>query len=47
MQAGRAAGCRETEQGKVIRLEKDMQVSCTQCHDNYINKDLGEEEEEH
>jgi hypothetical protein len=39
-------GCRETNQGKVIDLEKDTEVSCTQCHDNYINKDLGEDEEE-
>lgn len=37
-------GCRETEQGKLIRLEKDTQVNSTQCHDTCSNKDLGEEE---
>lgn len=47
MQAGRAAGCRETEQGKLIRLEKDTQVNCTQCHGTCSNKDPGEEEQEH
>ena len=46
MQAGRAAGCRETEQGKLIRLEKDTRVNCTQCHGTCSNKDLGEEEQE-
>jgi cytochrome c553 len=33
-------GCRErSASGKTIRLERGTQVSCTQCHDNYINGD--------
>ncbi|MGB5718859.1 MAG: hypothetical protein WBN81_17420, partial [Gammaproteobacteria bacterium] len=30
-------GCSETANGKTITLGKGTQVSCTLCHDNYIN----------
>ena len=35
-------GCSETGNGKTITLGKGTQVSCTLCHDNYIN---GEDDE--
>jgi len=30
-------GCNESSNGKTITLSKGTQVSCTLCHDNYIN----------
>ena len=32
-------GCVETSQGKVINISKGTEVSCSQCHENFIDKD--------
>ena len=39
-------GCKETENGKTITLSKGTQVSCTLCHDNYINGEGDESDDD-
>ena len=39
-------GCNETGNGKTITLSKDTQVSCTLCHDNYINGEGDESDDD-